>query len=198
MARHHVARPSPHAPLLGALAVLLLVTTGAGGAPRDLPETPYLGTLHVMFVCSMPPFVSEASVEVEILIDGSVDFGVASMDYGGSMQLDDDCTYERWGHWEIVPLGTYESGPPRHLAVDENVAYHEQITLSCPGYTIEDESDGNLNGGLAFSIDEAVTDGAVVEVSTDTGDAIVWTLHLTPQLPVAATSWSQMRARYHD
>ena len=41
------------------------------------------------------------------------------------VNIDEDCTYERWGHWEIVPLGTYESGPPRHLAVDENVAYHE-------------------------------------------------------------------------
>ncbi|MBD3221327.1 NTP transferase domain-containing protein [bacterium] len=98
----------------------------------------------------------------------------------------------------LSPDGTYESGPPAHLAVDENVAYTEQIILTCPGYTVDEDVTGNLNGGLAFDIDEAVVDGAVVGVTTETGDAIVWTLHLTPQLPVEGASWSRIKARYHD
>ncbi|MEZ4387972.1 MAG: hypothetical protein R3D98_10450 [Candidatus Krumholzibacteriia bacterium] len=179
------------------LPLVLLTTAGAVAADRDLPETPYVGVLHVALTCSMPPFQSEASVDVEVSGDGTVDFGSATMTYGGSMPLDDECTYERSGSWEIVPLGTYESGPPRHLAVDENVAYHEELTLTCPGYVIEDGSDGNLNGGMAFDIDDAILGGAVVAVVGETGDAIVWTLTLTPQLPVEAASWSRIKARYH-
>jgi hypothetical protein len=198
MAPKDAARIRPHVLILWTFAVLLFTTGGAMAAPRDVPETPYAGTLHVVFTCSMPPFESEASVDVEVYGDGNVDFGFTTMTYGGSVPLDDDCVLERSGSWEIVPLGTYESGPPRHLAVDENVAYHEQITLSCPGYTIEHGDDGNFNGGLAFDIDEAVFGGAVVGVVTETGDSIVWTLYLTPQLPTQATSWSRLKARYHD
>jgi hypothetical protein len=198
MARRDPARHCSHFIGLGSLVILLLATTTVVADPGDVPETPYLGTLHVLFTCSMPPFMSEATMDVEILGDGSVEIGFTTMTYGGSIPVDEDCMYERQGSWEIVPIGTYESGPPCHLAVDENVAYHEHIALTCPGYTIENDDDGNLNGGLAFDITEATIGGAEVAVTTETGDAIVWTLNLTPQLPVEPTSWSRVKARYHD
>lgn len=181
-----------------AVALIFLLALPPRATPLDMPETPYTGSLHVLFTCSMPPFVCEALVDVEIMWDGTVDIGETTMEYGGSMPVDEDCTYARYGSWEIVPIGTYQSGPPRHLAVDENVAYNEQITLTCPGYEIETTDSGNLNGGLAFDIDDAVTTGAVVAVTTENGDGIVWTLHLIPQLPVERVGWSTVKARYLD
>jgi len=181
---------------LAPAALVGVALTLAADPLRDPPETPYTGTLQVEFICSMPPFASAAAVDVEVAGDGAVDFGFTTMEYGGSIELEGGCVYERQGSWEIVPLGTYESGPPAHLAVDENIAWNEQITLTCPDYTIDGSDSGNLNGGLAFDITEAVVQGAVVEVTTENGDCIRWTLHLTPGMAAAATSWSRLKARY--
>jgi len=161
----------------------------------------YAGFLYVEFICTMPEFSSSAQMDVHINRQGVVSISDADMSYGGSEDLQDGCVYERTGTWEIRPYGYYLSGPPEHIAVNENIFFSEHITMICPppvGTAIDESPSGQLNGGLAFDFADALMDGAVVEASNGVGDLIRWTLGLVVGLPNEQVSWSAMKARYSD
>ncbi len=196
--------------ILPVILVLLLVGLGITTLPADAPADPtgpavldhsFVGFLHVQFNCSMPQFQSSAQMDVHIARDGTVTITDTEMSYGGSEDLQDGCVYERTGTWSIMPIGIYMSGPPEHIAVDENIVFSEHITMICPppvGVVMDESPTGNLNGGLAFDFIDAQLDGAVVEVNNGPGDLIRWTLGLVVELPSERSSWSAIKVRYAD
>jgi hypothetical protein len=183
--------------------MLPLLAVSPGDAPADpsrdqVLDRAYGGFLHVVFICSVPQFESSAQMDVHIGIYGVVTISEATMDYGGSVQLD-ECTYTRTGTWNIAPYGYYRAGPPEHIEVHENINFSEHLLMECPppaGTVMDESPSGQLNGGLAFDFLDAQMDGAVVEVNNGEGDLIRWTLGLVPSLPVERATWSAIKALY--
>jgi len=178
------------------LAVVLL----SSPASAEGPGRKYYGLLQVEHICPMPAFHATASMNVEVLPDGTVVIDDGTMHYEGEEQLE-GCTYTRTGDWDIQPLGWYQPGPPAHVEIDENTHFSEHIRMECDppiGVVIDEFPSGTYDGHLGFPWDEATTTGASVAGTGDPANDVIWTLTLLPGLPVEQSAWSTIKALYRE
>ena len=190
-------RPVTSLRRLTSLTLLVLLLPALAAA--EGPDRKYYGVLHVVHTCPLPQFQATAVMDVEVLVDGSVLIGDATMHYEGEEELG-GCTYTRNGDWDIQPLGWYQPGPPAHVEIDENTQFSEHIRMECDppvGVVIDEYPDGVYDGHLAFLWNEATADGATVSGTGDPDNDVVWTLTLLPGLPLEQPAWSTVKARYH-
>jgi hypothetical protein len=144
----------------------------------------YEGFLKLRFTNTFPAFDETTQVEVHINKAGEMTFGTGTLAYDG----DDDngqSRIRRVGTLTLNPNGHhFDNNDEDYVDVKENTTVNETMTVWYwdPNsqtwiQTINENINDLWNGGLAFSIDDAVLTGSVVQSVTANG-SVIWTLNL--------------------
>ena len=143
-------------------------------------ENGYSGYLHIKIICTTPEYTAEGSVGILIDSDGLVVSESATLDYAGeSIMEGGQSKLRREGSITFDPYGDCSSAGSGDFFVnlDENASGSEDMKLwvwdgdSWELYVEENDIPINWNGGLAFSLNNALTgsgDTVGVQVSTGT------------------------------
>jgi len=142
------------------------------------------GQLLLLFSNTFPEFSETAIVDVHIDKEGNMEFSSGGLQYSAE---DDNgqSKIKREGELIIMPNGNYFLQDDNvFLAVDENTMLTEKMTVwywdgSSWQLALDESISEAWNGGLVFSLDDAVVEGSIVEATTQNG-TVKWTLILTP------------------
>ncbi len=142
----------------------------------------YSGFLQLKFSNTYPEFDETAQVDVTINRFGEVTFGSGTLTYNADGN-NGQSRIIRNGTLQINPNGYYfDNGGEDYIGVNENTTINENmIVYYWDGNTWVEVLNENItntwNGGLAFSIDDAVLTGSIIQVVTVQGSAS-WGLYL--------------------
>ena len=143
-------------------------------------ENGYSGYLHIKIICTTPEYTAEGSVGILIDSDGLVVSEPATLNYAGESVMEGgQSKLRREGSITFDPYGDCSSAGSGDFFVnlDENASGSEDMKLwvwdgdSWELYVEENDIPINWNGGLAFSLNNALTgsgDTVGVQVSTGT------------------------------
>jgi hypothetical protein len=142
----------------------------------------YSGFLQLRFTNTYPSFDETAQVDVTINKYGEVTFGSGTLTYNAD-DNNGQSRIVRNGTLQINPNGYYfDNGGEDYVGVDENTTVNENLIVyywdglnwvEAVNETITD----TWHGGLAFSIDDAVINGSIIQVVTAQG-SVTWGLYL--------------------
>ena len=142
----------------------------------------YSGFLQLRLTNQYPAFDETAQVDVTINKFGQVTFGSGTLSYSGD-DNNGQSRIVRNGTLQLNPTGNYfDNSGEDYIAVDENTTVTENmIVYYWDGMQWVEALNENINdtwhGGLAFSIDDAVLTGSIVQVVTGQG-SVTWGLYL--------------------
>jgi hypothetical protein len=144
----------------------------------------YAGQLLLYYSNEFPAFESNGSVDVEVDREGHMEFSSGGLQYSGTSD-NGQAKIKREGEIIMMPHGSaYIKDNEVYFDVNENSMVTEEMTVwYWSGDTwvqaISETISETWNGGLVFSLIEAVIDGSTIEVSTEMG-TVRWTLVLVP------------------
>ena len=142
----------------------------------------YSGFLRLRFTNTYPSFDETTQVDVDINKYGQVTFGTGTLSYSGD-DNNGQSRIVRNGTLQLNPTGYYfDNSGEDYIGVDENTTINENmIVYYWDGTQWIEALNENINetwhGGLAFSIDDAVINGSIVQVVTAQG-SVTWGLYL--------------------
>jgi len=142
----------------------------------------YTGFLQLRFTNTYPSFDETTQVDVDINKYGEVTFGSGTLSYSGD-DNNGQSRIVRNGTLQLNPTGYYfDNSGEDYIGVDENTTINENmIVYYWNGTQWIEALNENINetwhGGLAFSIDDAVINGSIVQVVTAQG-SVTWGLYL--------------------
>ena len=144
----------------------------------------YSGFLQLRFTNTYPAFDETTQVDVDINKYGVVTFGSGTLTYNAD-DNNGQSRIIRNGTLQLNPTGYYfDNGGEDYIGVDENTTINENMIVyywddnSQTWVEVINENISNTwNGGLAFSIDEAVINGSIIQVVTPQG-SVTWGLYL--------------------
>lgn len=163
--------------------------TGSGGDPNDtippyILANEHLGQLHLYLSNEFPEFQANGSVDVKVDREGKMEFGSGGLQYSGTSD-NGQSKIKREGEIIMMPHGSYfMQGDEVYFNVNENSTLTEQMTVwywtgTSWQMAVDETISEAWNGGLVFSLIDAVIDGSVVSVTTEMG-TVEWTLTLSP------------------
>lgn len=169
------------------LCILQISCSKDEPAPTSVPSVlsnEYEGFLKLRFTNSFPAFDETTQVDVHINKAGEMTFSSGSLSY----DADDDngqSRIRRVGTLTLNPNGHhFDNNGEDYVDVNENTAVDETMTVwywdqnnQTWVQAINETINDLWNGGLAFSIDDAVLTGSVVQSVTANG-SVIWTLYL--------------------
>ena len=142
----------------------------------------YTGFLQLRITNTYPSFDETTQVDVDINKYGQVTFGTGTLSYSGD-DNNGQSRIVRNGTLQLNPTGYYfDNSGEDYIGVDENTTINENmIVYYWDGSQWIEALNENINetwhGGLAFSIDDAVINGSIVQVVTAQG-SVTWGLYL--------------------
>lgn len=142
----------------------------------------YSGFLKLRFTNTFPAFDETAQVDVTINKYGEVTFGSGTLTYNAD-DNNGQARIIRNGTLQLNPTGYYfDNSGEDYIGVDENTIVNENmIVYYWDGTnwveTINENINDTWHGGLAFSINQAVLNGSIVQAITGQG-SVIWTLYL--------------------
>ena len=142
----------------------------------------YTGFLQLRFTNTFPSFDETTQVDVDINKYGEVTFGSGTLTYSGD-DNNGQARIVRNGTLQLNPTGYYfNNSGEDYIGVDENTTVNENmIVYYWDGIQWVEALNENItdtwHGGLAFSIDDAVISGSIVQVVTGQG-SVTWGLYL--------------------
>ena len=142
----------------------------------------YTGFLQLRFTNTYPAFDETVQVDVDINKYGEVTFGTGTLSYSGD-DNNGQSRIVRNGTIQLNPTGYYfDNGGADFIGVDENATINENlIVYFWDGIQWVEALNENIaetwHGGYAFSIDDAVINGSIIQVVTAQGSA-AWGLYL--------------------
>ena len=142
----------------------------------------YTGFLQLRITNIYPSFDETTQVDVDINKYGQVTFGTGTLSYSGD-DNNGQSRIVRNGTLQLNPTGYYfDNSGEDYIGVDENTTINENmIVYYWDGSQWIEALNENINetwhGGLAFSIDDAVINGSIVQVVTAQG-SVTWGLYL--------------------
>ena len=142
----------------------------------------YTGFLQLRITNQYPSFDETTQVDVDINKYGQVTFGTGTLSYSGD-DNNGQSRIVRNGTLQLNPTGYYfDNSGEDYIGVDENTTINENIIVYYwNGSQWIEALNENINetwhGGLAFSIDDAVINGSIVQVVTAQG-SVTWGLYL--------------------
>lgn len=169
----------------------LLMLNGATCSPAPADPGPplehaYAGQLELLYTQDLPQISETVRMQVQVDRDGRMTIEPGVLSYDGEWS-ENDSRLRRSGTVNLAPTGAWfdDNGVDR-LAVNENGSGTDRIQQwvfdgAVWRLILDQTTDIDWRGGLAFSLDDAVLTGSVVEVNAGTFRAR-WTLTLTPVL----------------
>jgi hypothetical protein len=142
----------------------------------------YTGFLQLRFTNTYPSFDETAQVDVDINKYGEVTFGTGTLSYSGD-DNNGQSRIVRNGTIQLNPTGYYfDNSGADFIGVDENATINEHLIVYYWDGTqwveaLNENITDTWHGGYAFSIDDAVINGSIIQVITAQGSAI-WGLYL--------------------
>lgn len=142
----------------------------------------YTGFLQLRFTNTYPSFDETTQVDVDINKYGEVTFGSGTLSYSGD-DNNGQSRIVRNGTIQLNPTGYYfDNSGADFIGVDENATINENmIVYYWDGIQWVEALNENItdtwHGGYAFSIDDAVINGSIIQVVTAQGSAS-WGLYL--------------------
>ena len=142
----------------------------------------YTGFLQLRFTNTYPSFDETTQVDVDINKYGEVTFGTGTLSYSGD-DNNGQSRIVRNGTIQLNPTGYYfDNNGADFIGVDENATINENlIVYYWDGIQWVEALNENIadtwHGGYAFSIDDAVINGSIIQVVTAQGSA-PWGLYL--------------------
>ena len=142
----------------------------------------YSGFLQLRFTNTYPAFDETTQVDVDIDKYGKVTFGTGTLTYNAD-DNNGQSRIVRNGTIQLNPTGYYfDNNGADFIGVDENATITENmIVYYWDGAQWVEALNENItntwHGGYAFSIDDAVINGSVIQVITAQGSA-AWGLYL--------------------
>lgn len=142
----------------------------------------YTGFLQLRFTNTFPSFDESTQVDVDIDKYGNVTFGTGTLTYNADGN-NGQARIVRNGTLQLNPTGYYfDNNGADFIGVDENTTVNENmIVYYWDGTnwveTINENITDTWHGGLAFSIDDAVISGSIIQVITAQG-SVTWGLYL--------------------
>ena len=144
----------------------------------------YTGFLELRFTNTFPSFDEITQVDVHIDKYGQVTFGTGTLSYNAD-DNNGQSRIVRNGTLQINPNGYYfDNSGEDYVHVNENTTINENMivyvwdsnSLSWIEYANENINTV-WNGGLAFSIDDAVLTGSIISSANEWG-SVTWGLYL--------------------
>ena len=142
-------------------------------------ENGYSGYLHIKISCTQPEFIAEESVGIIIDSDGELVSEPATLTYAGESVMEGgQSKMRREGSITFDPYGDCSSAGSGNFTINlyENASGTEDMKLwvwdgdSWELYVEENDIPINWNGGLAFSLNNALTEsGDTVGMQVSTG-----------------------------
>jgi hypothetical protein len=142
----------------------------------------YSGFLQLRFTNTYPSFDETAQVDVTINKYGEVTFGSGTLTYNAD-DNNGQSRIVRNGTIQLNPTGYYfDNNGADFIAVDENATITENMIVYYWDGTqwveaLNENITDTWHGGYAFSIDDAVINGSIIQVVTAQGSA-AWGLYL--------------------
>jgi len=142
----------------------------------------YTGFLQLRFTNTFPSFDETTQVDVDINKYGEVTFGSGTLTYSGD-DNNGQARIVRNGTLQLNPTGYYfNNSGEDYIGVDENTTVNENMIVyywngTSWVETINETISDTWHGGLAFSIDDAVINGSIIQVVTAQG-SVTWGLYL--------------------
>ena len=142
----------------------------------------YTGFLQLRFTNTYPSFDETTQVDVDINKYGEVTFGTGTLSYSGD-DNNGQSRIVRNGTIQLNPSGYYfDNSGADFIGVDENATINEHmIVYYWDGSQWVEALNENItdtwHGGYAFSIDDAVINGSIIQVVTSQG-SVTWGLYL--------------------
>jgi hypothetical protein len=142
----------------------------------------YTGFLSLRITNTFPSFDETTQVDVDINKYGEVTFGTGTLSYSGD-DNNGQSRIVRNGTIQLNPTGYYfNNNGEDYIGVDENATINENMVVYIwDGTTWVEYINENItdtwHGGLAFSIDDAVISGSIIQVVTSQG-SVTWGLYL--------------------
>ena len=142
----------------------------------------YSGFLQLRFTNTYPAFDETTQVDVTINKYGEVTFDSGTLTYNAD-DNNGQSRIVRNGTLQLNPTGNYfDNNGEDFIAVDENTTVNENMIVYYWDGTnwveaINENITDTWHGGLAFSIDDAVINGSIIQVVTAQG-SVTWGLYL--------------------
>ena len=142
----------------------------------------YTGFLQLRFTNQYPAFDETTQVDVTINKYGEVTFGTGTLSYSGD-DNNGQSRIVRNGTLQLNPTGYYfDNSGEDYIGVDENTTVNENMIVYYWDGTqwveaLNENITDTWHGGLAFSIDDAVINGSIIQVVTAQG-SVTWGLYL--------------------
>ena len=142
----------------------------------------YTGFLQLRFTNTYPSFDETTQVDVDINKYGEVTFGTGILSYSGD-DNNGQSRIVRNGTLQLNPTGYYfDNSGEDYIGVDENTTVNENMIVYYWDGTqwveaLNENITDTWHGGLAFSIDDAVINGSIIQVVTAQG-SVTWGLYL--------------------
>jgi len=142
----------------------------------------YTGFLQLRFTNTFPSFDETTQVDVDIDKYGKVTFGTGTLTYNADGN-NGQARIVRNGTLQLNPTGYYfDNNGADYIGVDENTTVNENIIVyAWDGLNWVEVTNQTFNdtwhGGLAFSMDDAVMNGSIIQVITAQG-SVTWGLYL--------------------
>jgi hypothetical protein len=142
----------------------------------------YTGFLQLRFTNTYPSFDETTQVDVDINKYGEVTFGSGTLSYSGD-DNNGQSRIVRNGTLQLNPTGYYfDNSGEDYIGVDENTTVNENMIVYYWDGTqwveaLNENITDTWHGGYAFSIDDAVINGSIIQVVTGQG-SVTWGLYL--------------------
>ena len=142
----------------------------------------YSGFLQLRFTNTFPSFDETTQVAVDIDKNGNVTFGTGTLSYNADSN-NGQSRIVRNGTIQLSPIGHYfDNNGADYIEVDENATINENMVVYVWDGTawieyVNENINDTWHGGLAFSIDDAVMNGSIIQVVTSQG-SVTWGLYL--------------------
>lgn len=171
--------------LLAIPLLLILSCSEDDPGPTEPPQVftnAYSGFLRLDFTNQFPAFSETAQVDVMIDVYGNVTFGTGTISYNAD-DNNGQSRIVRNGTIYLNPSGYYfDNNGEDYIGVDENATINENMIVyywdgSQWVEAINENISDTWHGGYAFSIDDAVINGSIIQVVTAHGSAS-WGLYL--------------------
>jgi hypothetical protein len=150
--------------------------------PMQVFNNDYTGWLELHFTNQYPAFDETVQVDVDIDKYGNVTFGTGTLTYNGD-DNNGQSRIVRNGTIQLSPSGYYfDNNGADFIGVDENATINENLIVYYWNGTqwveaLNENITETWHGGYAFSIDDAVINGSIIQVVTAQGSAS-WGLYL--------------------
>lgn len=167
-------------------AILGINCSPVVNTPPPVLDHAYVGRLDLLYTQELPQISASAWMNVQVDRDGQMTFQPCALTYDNT-STEGDSRIRRSGTINLAPTGSwFDSNGVDRFSVDENGSGSDRLQQWVfDGVTwqllIDETFPINWHGGLAFTLDDAVLSGSVVEANAGIYQ-VRWTLTLTPVL----------------